>query len=208
MFGEHVVTAASSPTASRKLTCADYEPLEGSRRCRHYIQGGTCTLPDRFLCDEWVAVNQHRAPEARPGMAGCGEAGSGKAAQGKDTRPRDLFGNPLPVEPARKTARPVPATSTPTSRPSLARDDVEPRPALRGFTTEDIESFRQLNVEVCFRSEELGTIWLVPRYSELDRREITPEHAATVCRVLEAFPGSRVVAFEKSTNPAQEGSPA
>ena len=44
----------------------------------------------------------------------------------------------------------------------------------------------------------------------LARKEITPEHLATIARVLDAFPGSRVVAFDKKppAEPANEGSPA
>ena len=140
------MSEALSATAPREFTCAKYEPLGGGRRCKHYIQGGTCALPDRFLCDEWAAVNQHRAPvkpgEATPGLAGRGEAGSGKAVQGKDAGPRDLFGNPLPKEPARKTARPAPAPSGSTSQPRVAREDAEPESALRGFTTEDVDSVK------------------------------------------------------------------
>jgi hypothetical protein len=71
-----------------------------------------------------------------------------------------------------------------------------PRP-LRGLTTEDIESFKALGVEVCLRSEELGELWIVGEYSGRDRREISIDHAAVICRVVEAFPGSRVTSFEK-----------
>ena len=41
-------------------------------------------------------------------------------------------------------------------------------------------------------------------YTGSGRKEITPEHAATICRVLEAFPGSQVVAFEKNPKPEKE----
>jgi hypothetical protein len=75
----------------------------------------------------------------------------------------------------------------------------------RGLTTEDIESFRQLGVEVCLGSAAVGEVWLVPRYTATDRKELTPEHAATLCHVLRAFPGARVVSFERTTNPKQGG---
>jgi hypothetical protein len=67
---------------------------------------------------------------------------------------------------------------------------------LRGFTTSDIESFRAKGIEVKLESVTCGPIWLVPAYTGQARREITPEHAATIARVLSLFPGTRVVAFE------------
>lgn len=74
-------------------------------------------------------------------------------------------------------------------------------PELTGLTSADIESFRALGVEVRLRSETYGEVWLVPAYTGQARKELTPEHAATVLRVLEVFPGSQVISFEKHTNP-------
>jgi len=54
---------------------------------------------------------------------------------------------------------------------------------------------------VRLESETYGEIWLVPAYTGADRREITPEHAATLARVISVFPGARVVAFHKSPKP-------
>jgi hypothetical protein len=112
---------------------------------------------------------------------------------------RDLFGNPvaLPEEPP----KPKPAASAmtavsarPASEPTIDVDQ------LRGFTTADIESFKALGVEVQLHSDTYGELWLVPAYTGKPRKEITPEHAATVMRVLSVFPGSHVVAFEKTPN--------
>jgi len=72
---------------------------------------------------------------------------------------------------------------------------------LRGFTTEDIESFKALGVEVCLQSESFGELWLVPAYTGQPRRELTPEHLATVLHALSVFPGSRVTGFHKRTKP-------
>lgn len=205
---------AASATPPRKITCPQYEPLPGKRHCRHFIQGGTCALPDHFLCSEWAAVNGHRLPvartassgEATSGMAGRGEAGSGEALQGKDLHhePKDLFGNPVAEKPAPKAAtRSLPIASA-DSRATESTVASESTPAidvdqLRGFTNEDIASFKALGVEVCLHSEAYGELWLVPAYTGGPRKEITPEHAATVMRVLSVFPGSRVTAFEKTT---------
>jgi hypothetical protein len=39
---------------------------------------------------------------------------------------------------------------------------------------------------------------LVPSYTGQARKEITPEHAATLRLLLDAFPGARIAAFEKA----------
>jgi hypothetical protein len=74
-----------------------------------------------------------------------------------------------------------------------------------GLRPEDFASFRELGVEVCIRTAHMGDVWLVPARTGLDRQELTPEQAATLCRVVDAFPGSEVVAFQRAASPAQEG---
>ena len=119
---------------------------------------------------------------------------------------RDLFGNPLPEEPPAK--KPTVAIA-PLPSPKASPVAVEPAaesdaPLVRNLTDEDIASFKALGVEVCIASEELGEVWLVPEYTGRERKEITPEHAATIARVMEAFPGSKVVSFEKSPQQGKE----
>lgn len=97
-----------------------------------------------------------------------------------------LKANHRPAEAGQAPAPPVASERKPTG---LDR--------IRGFTTEDIENFRAVGVEVLLRSAIYGDIWLVPEYTGLDRMEITPEHAATIARVMLVFPGSYVVSFEK-----------
>jgi hypothetical protein len=41
---------------------------------------------------------------------------------------------------------------------------------------------------VQLRSDTYGELWLVPAYTGKPRKEITPEHAATVMRVLDGVP--------------------
>jgi hypothetical protein len=164
------------------ITCEKYARGEG-KRCRNYLPNGACSLSGELMCVEWLKKNGHRPPPPA----------------------KDLFGNPLPEQPKRKQAKPQPRAA---DRPA---DFVEPSShPRRGLTTEDIESFRALQVEVCLRSEHCGDIWLVPACTGQARKEITPEHLVTVLRVLDGFPGSQVVAFEKNP-PAQatnEGSPS
>ncbi|CAM4542983.1 ABM domain-containing protein [Myxococcus xanthus] len=82
-------------------------------------------------------------------------------------------------------------------------DAEAPLSGLRGLTDADIASFKALGAEVCFASEAYGEVWLVPAYTGQARKELTPEHAATLVRVLSAFPGSRVLSFTKQPASAE-----
>lgn len=102
-----------------------------------------------------------------------------------------------PPAPARAATS---APSAPASQPETPIK-TECLGDLRGLTTEDIASFKALGVEVRLKSEAYGDLWLVPAYTGQARKELTPEHAATVVRVLTAFPGSQVISFEKHSQP-------
>lgn len=189
------------PAEASSFTCPHYEAPQGEKRCRHYLENGACARPDELMCVEWLKANGHAAPSPAPASVE-----PEKQPEPKPPAPKvatDLFGNPLPDPP-----RPAPAKQPPPRAPALhvVRDQapVEEREPLRGYTTEDIEGFKKLGVEVCLSSEAYGEIWLVPKYTGSDRKELTPEHAATISRVLEAFPGSRVVSFEKSPKHEKE----
>ncbi|GEL75657.1 hypothetical protein MVI01_74410 [Myxococcus virescens] len=181
------------------MTCEAYVRGEG-KHCLHYRPGGGCTLPGVGTCTEWLKVNRqarpHRDVAAPP--APMPPAKSAPVAV-------DLFGQPLPEAGSKKLA-PTPASkpAPPAPSPDVKELDAE---ALRGLTDEDIASFKALNAEVCFRSETYGEVWLVPDYTGQARKELTPEHAATLVRVLSAFPGSRVMSFEKRQASADEVSP-
>ncbi len=181
-----------------EITCPHYDAPAGEKRCRHYLKNGACSRPDEFMCTEWLKANGHVVPPAD-------QPSGPDSTRVAETSPQpragtDLFGNPVPdpEPPARPAQPPPPAAARPSSDEQL-----EQRP-LRGLTTEDIDSFKELNVEVCLRSEAFGEVWLVPEYTGRDRKEITPEHAATICHVLQAFPGSQVVSFEKSPKTDEE----
>ena len=75
----------------------------------------------------------------------------------------------------------------------------EPAQARTPITQEEIASFKALGVELCLDLGEAGPVWLVPHYTSQARKEITPEHAATLRLLLDAFPGARIAAFEKAT---------
>ena len=165
-------------------SCPHYEALPDDKRCRNYVKGGSCARSDELVCVEWLKHNKKAktAPNKRPLL--------------------DLFGNPLP-EP-KKPKRTIPQQPLPTATPESQPEDPEEElptievSQLPGLTEEDIASFKALGVEVCLDSETFGKVWLVPNLTGRDRKEVTPEHVATISRAAAAFPGSTVVSFENS----------
>ncbi|NNB92501.1 hypothetical protein HJC10_00380 [Corallococcus exiguus] len=191
-----------TPAAERPpgITCEKYTRGEG-KRCLHFQQGGTCLLPDEFVCTEW---QKHNGPNKRT-LPAVAPAPVLEEPPAPKPVAHDLFGNPLPEV---ATPAPAPNASPPAPMTVAPRPDADATPAvdvdqLHGFTTDNIESFKALGVEVLLRSETYGDVWLVPAYTGRDRKEITPEHAATLARVMSVFPASHIVSFEKieKTNP-------
>ena len=161
----------------------------------------TSERPNGITCEKYVRGEGKRCRQYLPNGA-CSLPGEFMCSEWlKKNSPRppqtkDLFGNPLPDPTASKQAQPEPAN---VEQPGVVRP---------GLTAEDVESFKALRIEVCIRSDALGEIWLVPAYTDQARKEITLEHVASIGRVLDAFPGSRVMAFEKKPPVAPpEGSP-
>lgn len=185
----HHLQPTTAPQRPAGVTCETYVRGEG-KRCRHYLANGGCALPDVGTCTEWLKVNGLAQPR-RDGAAPPASAPPAKSAPVAV----DLFGHPLPEAGSKKLApRPTP----PAPSPGVKELDAEGAlSALRGLTDEDITSFKALCAEVCFTSESYGEVWLVPAYTGQARKELTPEHAAILVRVLSAFPGSRVMCFEK-----------
>ncbi len=101
---------------------------------------------------------------------------------------QDLFGN--------STLKKVKSGKKPAAAPEEPAE--QNLPCVRNITDEQIRSFKELGVEVCISSPETGEIWIVPAYSDSERREISAEHAATLAVILSAFPGAKVTAFEKA----------
>ncbi len=192
-----LIKPAPTPAAERPagITCERYLRGEG-KRCAHYVSNGACSLPDEFMCVEWLKVNEPGPPPAEPRPAPA-VAPDPPSVAGVV---RDLFGNPVPEVKA-PAAKALPSTSAPMSAPLIPEPSPIDISRLRGFTTDDIESFKALGVEVCLQSESIGELWLVPAYTGQPRRELTPEHLATVLHALSVFPGSRVTAFHPPIKP-------
>ena len=134
-------------------------------------------------------------PEAAPAAGTPAPADS----SGPASPAIDLVGRPVRemAPPPKRATSPTTSAAPEPTRSASTPGTAEESPRLRGLTDEDIEAFRRLNVEVCFRSEELGEIWLVPAKTGQDRRELVPEELALLCRVTEVLPGAHVVSLEK-----------
>lgn len=218
------------------ITCPDYQPQPGTKRCAQYLPNGACARPDDAMCVEWVKLNGERSlkfiaeadsapacgaceverlvpasspidffgspnPAYRQGRASCEPAGMGETPQPPAT---DLFGYPLPVldpsngQPARGNV-PAPCEHE-TVRVAQPLKHLSRGP----LTEEDIASFRELNVEVCFNSQDLGELWLVPEYTDQRRTELTPEHVEMLRLIRDIFPGSRPVMITKAPAASEE----
>lgn len=196
-------------TAPSEITCQRYDPLGGSKRCKHYLKGGACALPDELMCVEWLKANGHFVPPPLPPLETAEEAAartppessSPAATRAPSARSavtdRDLFGAPVQGEPTRRAPDEREATIPSPPRTSLEAD-VREVPVVRNLSDEDIASFKALNVEVCLEAEGCGEIWIVPEYTgRTDRKEISARDAATLAAACSAFPGARVTSFEK-----------
>jgi hypothetical protein len=179
--------------SAHAFECPKYRPLPGSKRCQHYLDGGACALPDEFMCVEWLKANGQKVAPPAPRIETSPPKDPPAPAAKPNEPARDLFGAPVSPavskEPAKKKAEPAASPSAPPDLPAA--------PPLARISDEDIASFKALGVEVCIESEGIGQVWLVPEYTGQDRKEISVEHAATLRLVVDAFPGSKVSAFEK-----------
>lgn len=73
-----------------------------------------------------------------------------------------------------------------------------PGPVLRQISDRDLASFKALEAEVCLSTDDLGEVWLVPAYTGQARREVSLDHAALLAAVCSAFPGARVIRFDRT----------
>lgn len=201
---------AGTPEAERRVECRHYEPLPGSRRCKHYLDGGACARPDEFMCVEWLRANGHTvpapaaAPVAAPAAAPVAASAAAPVLSAASTPvpdasvERDLLGQPLAPRLEKQRVAPAPA-------PAAVQAPASDVALVRHLTDEEITSFRALGVEVCLASEHCGEVWIVPEYTGRgDRRELRVDHAATLTAICAAFPGAKVVSFTPAV-PAADG---
>ncbi len=169
--------AARYSGTNSAISCDRYSPPPGSKRCRHYLQGGSCARPDQLLCVEWQKVN--------------GKPPQNETEKSEVVVQQAFFGPPTVIRSS------VPSAPEPP-RPRIENAEIEMKaPLVRNLTDEQVASFKALGVAVCLESETIGRIWIVPEYTDNDRLEISVEHAATLSALCTAFPGAAVTAFQK-----------
>jgi hypothetical protein len=175
-----------NPNHRSGIDCPQYQPLSGSKRCQHYLDGGACALAAEFMCVEWLKRNGRPVPQEHP-------------AHGATPAQPGFLPGLAPPAPAHAT--PAPEAAAPQA-PSVPAAEPPPVSAhtRAPITPEELDSFKSLGVELRLDLDEVGPVWLVPRYTGQARKEITPEHAATLRLLLDAFPGARIAAFEKATS--------
>jgi hypothetical protein len=155
------------------FTCPHYAPPPGSKRCRHYVSNGACDRPDQLMCVEWLKRNK---PEAR------------------GDNPEDETKSEFRLE-----IQEPPATPKSTVPPQPRLPPSDPPPPIYSLKPDAIASFKELGVEVCLASDDIGEVWIVPEYTHRNRKELSIDHAATLAALCAAFPGAKVSAFEKTT---------
>jgi len=72
-------------------------------------------------------------------------------------------------------------------------------PFTRPITEEQIKALEERGVELCFRTEAVSELWLVPRYTRTERNEMTYRDAATIASMCAVFPGAEVTRFHRTS---------
>jgi len=151
------------------FTCVDYAADHNGRRCRHCGVGGHCKLVERTRCEEWLRVN----PDGPSGISGCRRA-RGRNDRHVGTSVCGAFAAPIAEDAADP---PSSAEAAPPTADELAAM---------------ASSWRDLGVEIRFSLRGGSDVWLVAAYTDQDRTELTPEHAALMAAILATFPGARI----------------
>jgi len=155
------------------VTCPKYDPLPGTKRCRHYLPNGACALADEFMCVEWMKVNgPAQAPVATPSPAPF---------------TLDLFGAPMVHAPpgALPPAAPAPPASS--------------APAVVGALSQlDVASFKARGLEVLLATSQLGDVWLVTEQAtdfpaRVSGNCVHCDHRAQCSAYTEALRGKRTI---------------
>ncbi len=167
------------------IICPEYRRLPGGdRRCQHYVGNGSCGLEGAILCVEWVrkTPDQHEPGTLERMLSLVRSSGSvpSPAVPAVPAAPAE------PAEPAAPPTETAQAARTLASRPGLpvAGGDWVP-------TREQVESLASRGYELELQTEA-GDVVLVPKYTSLDRVELTYEDARTLASIASVFPGTKL----------------
>jgi hypothetical protein len=171
-----------SRRVSLPITCDRYESSGDSRRCKHFLAGGACKLPSEFMCIEWQKAN----PGAPPRPAPVAEPPSLVASVFGDALSDpldDLLGLPEDL-------------GAPT-----AASDAERVPSASSEASAGMALSAPRHVAVQIVADALGgEVWLVPAYTNANRRELTFADAQAIASIFAAVPGARIGAIVCGNN--------
>lgn len=149
----------------------------GSTRCQHYADRGACSLPDVFMCVEWVNRNPHLASGMRADVLIDRLRATEPPAERSATQPAP----PRAPEPAGAPERPW---GPPLTAELVTPEAVEALSA-RGYAF-DLDT-------------DHGPVRLVPELTEDDPEvpTLTFQDARVLTVVTSAFPGARVKSIRR-----------
>lgn len=158
-----------------KITCEKYEKIsDDSRKCKYYVKGGHCKLPNEFMCIEWMKLNANK-------------------------KSKEEIDNRIELEiPSEKKVEENKDVKLERPRVVIARTGKNIQPYI--IPEEEIEKLKLKGMEIRLSADEFDEdVWIVPKETEQSdkRLEITYDDAATLCTILSVFPDSKVVRLRR-----------
>ena len=188
--------------------CQDYVPIRDHYRCKQYVDGGSCTRDDYFMCVEWMNRNPHHRiePAVVAALPAGVEESSGRPPRGTGRSTKGTHGEhaTLPMadgEPTRRRALAGERSGVVYDLSSLGKK-VEgderimlERPEL--LTEHAIEQLSNQGYEVTVATRSGTEVTLVPSYTQADRAELSYCDARTLVMVLQVFPDATIDSLRK-----------
>ena len=181
-----------------KMECPDFQPMMEGKRCGRYRSSDRgCRHEDHPICEIWLHAN----PKAKLSIR--------LSAMYLQPYRRHVTEGAYFGSGWRERIRWSLGLDGPQAKPSESVAPSAPV-GLAELSADRLESFKALNVAVCFAAPGRDEVWLVPVYTPppsststdeqravYGRTEISVDDAATLVRILAAFPGARIDKFIK-----------
>ena len=192
-----------SEPAKTGILCKKYVAISGQKRCMYYTGNGACSRKDELMCSEWVRKNPNLAAIQ---IQGDNTAGPTQPA-GEQQTGQAVPAAPLPATPRVRTGGmgvydaagallAVPTGSQPAGPATPLRNRLGPD----WLSPDEVAELAKSGKEVNFEVSGLGSIWLVPAYTESSRQELTYADARFVLAVREVFGKAQIVEITKPTH--------
>lgn len=208
------VVASGSAARPPGIECKDWEAgPQGGKRCRYFVAGGACSLPRRFMCEEWERANPHLAtltkraePEAPSALSLLVPPPERSTRAEPNVSPDGdlVLTNPEKGPPkAREAARRAFVAAFPQAAGVVV--EAAPFEPAKDIPAENLEALERAGSEFTLDVDpnvSRDPIVLVPRRTGKPRRfELTFREAATLRLIVDAFPGARLVKLTKADDP-------